>query len=54
MRKIKLEAMNYNCIMEVTNDFVMAHVIPRHNTIKIKTYTQGDKWISEVEYEQKL
>ena len=54
MKPITIEAKKYNCIMELTNDFVSSNVLPKHKIIKIITQQLDDKWISNIYYNNKV
>lgn len=53
MIPIKIQCESYKQIMQTTNDFVLANILPKYNNIKITTYYDANDniWISEVTYD---
>ena len=53
MIPIKIQSESYKQIMQTTNDFVLANILPKYNNIKITTYYDSNDniWISEVTYD---
>ena len=53
MIPVKIQCESYKQIMQTTNDFVLANILPKYNNIKITTYYDSNDniWISEVTYD---
>lgn len=53
MNTVKIQCESYKQIMQTTNDFVLANILPKYNNIKITTYYDSNNtiWISEVVYD---
>ena len=50
IKEVTLTSETYDSIMRITNDFVMANIMPKHNVINIHTSNCGDEWKSEIKY----
>ena len=48
-----LESKNLDCLLELTNDFIISNILPKYDIIKIITQEQSDKWISIIEYKER-
>ena len=49
-KTVTLESITYETIMTITNDFILANILPKHTLVKIHTCKDGDRWISKIHY----
>lgn len=53
MKKVKIETKTFDGIMTVTNDFLLANILPLYKVVKIHTSQISNGWKSIIEYKER-